>query len=95
MDDSVDEETADVEHPNSSLYDQVEDVTEQKIDRETEKSSEPFCFPAVENLNVLDEDGNSIRMGEIYMKRKTILIFVRVSLSLKLKDCVVEYTIAL
>ncbi|XP_014663604.1 PREDICTED: thioredoxin-like protein AAED1 [Priapulus caudatus] len=88
MDDDVNNATSEVE--TFRINAQVEDVTEQIIDREPGTAWEPICFAAVENLCVYDENGYRIRMGDVYMKQKTILIFVRHFLCFICKDYVAD-----
>ena len=47
------------------------------------RTEEPDCnikLWQIENLNVKDENGHEYRFGDLYQKKKTIVIFIRVCL---------------
>ena len=47
------------------------------ISRE-DKLEETIDFDRIENITVVDENGISFRVGDIYKSKKTIIILVRV-----------------
>lgn len=61
------------------------------ISRE-DKLEETIDFNHVENIEVMDENGISFRVGDIYKSKKTILILVRVSLILSFRKCCVFFS---
>ena len=60
--------------------DAVEEVDDLKMSR-TEEPEITFKIKDIRDKFVFDANGNKIRFGDIYKKQKTIIFFVRVSIS--------------
>lgn len=56
----------------------VDDIKMSRSDKPEEVKME-VNFEKLQDMNVFDEMGNTIRFGDIYKRQKTIIVFTRVN----------------